>query len=227
MSIVIDIILCAILIGGIVLGIKRGFVLTLAKPVKIFAALYLSAVLCVSVGASLIFPLIHGPITTKISSFLFTKCSEITAATATEKLPSLLKLAAGMSGIDVTALEARTSEEYIQQLVDNLATPAINLISSIIAFFILNIVLRIVLSLLLNLFGTLCNMGVIGVINKTIGCVFGFLFAFVIAWAFTFAFDYVIHIPKIASSDWAANFSGGFIYKFFRSTTPIDFLLSF
>jgi hypothetical protein len=69
--------------------------------------------------------------------------------------------------------------------------------------------------------------GLFGVVNKTLGCIFNTLLALIVAWAFTSVFEYFISLPFLAEQAWTESFTGGFVYKLFKSISPIDLLLSF
>ena len=51
--------------------------------------------------------------------------------------------------------------------------------------------------------------------------------AFVVVWAVTSVSEFILNIPVIASADWVEGFNGGPVYRFFRSFSPLDLLLSF
>lgn len=226
-DIIVDLILVAIIAAGVIIGIKRGFFLTVVKPIRWALTLVLALALASPIADLIIQPMIEAPITNQISSYLSEKCADITASTADKDLPTLLKFAAGAVGVDVSALSGANSEEYIKSLVDALALPAINIIAVIISFFVLYFVLKIVLKLLINLLNKLIDGGLFGALNKTLGCVFNTLLAIIVAWAFTSVFEYIISLPVFVDAGITDAFNGGFIYKFFKSMSPIDLLLSF
>ena len=226
-NIIIDLILVGIIVAGAIIGIYRGFFLTVIKPIRWFATLAIALALATPIANLIIQPMIEAPITNQISSFLADKCADITAETADKDLPTLLKFAAGAVGIDVGALQGSNSEEYIESLVDALATPAVHIVAVIISFFVLYFVVKILLNLLISLLNKILDGGLFGVVNKTLGCIFNTLLALIVAWAFTSLFEYVIALPFLAETSFAESFTGGFIYKLFKSMSPIDLLLSF
>ena len=226
-NIIIDLIIVALIILGAIFGIKRGFFLAVTKPVKWLAALLLAFALSNVVADAIIQPLIEDPITNQITELLSEKCSDITAETARDKLPTLLKLAAGLVDVDINSMDAASSHELIAQIVDKLAIPVIHLISVILSFVAVYFVSKIVLAILLVILNKFFDRGLFGVLNKVLGCIFGVAFSFVIVWLVVIIFGYVISLPSIAATEWASNFSGGFIYRFFKSFTPLDLLLSF
>ncbi len=227
-NIIIDVILVAIVIVGGFLGFKKGFILTITKPVKWLCALLLAFLLCEVVSEHIVVPLVEEPITNQITEYLLEKCGEMTKETVSEDLPTLLKLAAGVIGIDVNAFEGNDSAALIGEIVDKLALPAINLFSVIISFVVLYIIFKLCLGIVIKIVDVLIfERGLIGGINKALGAGFGAAFAFFITWIVVMIFGYIISIPAIADAEWVKEFSGGFIYKFFDSITPLDLLLSF
>lgn len=226
-EILVDVIIAAIIIIGAALGISRGFIITVTKPVKWVAAIVLAVALCNPVADALVQPLIEAPITNQISDYLSDKCANITAATAGEQLPTVLKLAAGIVDVDVSSLSGGSSEEFIIELVDKLAIPAIHLISVIISFAVVYILSKILLALLVSIINKIFDYGVFGVFNKILGFVFGTAFAFITVWILTSIFGCIICLPSVSDIGWISDFEGGYIYKFFKEISPMDILLSF
>ena len=66
----IDLVLVAIVLAGIVIGYKRGFVQTVAKPVKVIAVWFFSIQCCSFFANTFIAPLVREPITKKFTDFL-------------------------------------------------------------------------------------------------------------------------------------------------------------
>ena len=135
-KIIVDIILTAIVIFGAVLGIKLGFIKALSKPVKSFASLLVAVTLCTTFAISVMQPLIEGPMTAQITDFLVSKCGDMTAGDATQ-LPTLIRFAAVIVDVDIGEINAVTTEEYIEAIVDKLAAPVVHLIAVILSYFVL------------------------------------------------------------------------------------------
>jgi len=227
MAVIIDIILVLIILVGAFIGLRRGFIASLTKPIKFFLAILLSYWLCGVFATGIVQPMIQEPLMGQISNYLLTKCEGITAATASEELPTLIKFAAFLSGIDVSSISAESSAAYITQIVEKLSTPVIHLIAVVISFILLYFILKILLSVGFSLINGVFNIGILGVVNRTLGLLFNGFFFFVMAWVFVLLFGYFINIPGIVNAEWAQNFEGGYIYRFFKSMSPVDILLSF
>ena len=226
-NILIDVIIVALISCGAVIGLTKGFISSVARPVKWILSVIFAFSLCTGIADAFIFPLIEEPITNQISAYLIEKCSHVTAQNAMDELPTLLKMAAGISGIDISSLGADPTAEFIPQLVDKLAYTTIHLISVIISFFLIYFVSRLILKLLFALVDHMFDGGVFGVLNKTLGFVFTTLIAFFSVWILTSVFGYVISLPAFADTPWIVSFDGGIIYNFFKGLSPIDLLLSF
>lgn len=226
-NIVVDLIIVSIVLFGAFLGIKRGFILTLAKPVKWIASIFIALTLCNSVANSIVQPMIEAPITNQISSYLTEECAEITAENASEELPTLLKLAAGIVGVDVNSITGDNASDYISEIVDKLALPAIHLIAIVISYIALYILAKILLSLAVSLINSILSGGIFGVANKILGFVFSTFLAFVAAWLLVALFGYIINIPALREVGWIGSFKGGYVYRFFKEISPIELLLSF
>ncbi len=226
-KILIDVVLVLIVIIGAAVGIKRGFFLTVTKPVKWFLAFLLAFALANTVADTIIQPIIEEPLTNQLSGYLEEKCEGITPENANKKLPTLLKLAAGAFDIDVNTIGEDGDGNFIEAVVDELALPAVHLVSLILAFVLTYILSKIVLSISISLLNNVFEVGVLDTFNKVLGFVFGAAFAFVAAWLLVVVFDYVISIPAVAKTDFASSFDGGLIYDFFKKMSPLDLLLSF
>ena len=226
-NIIIDLIIAAIVIIGAVVGIKRGFVATVAKPVKWFAAIAIAFALCVSFADTVVQPMIEEPITNQISDYVSEKCADINGENANEKLPTLLKLSATIVGLDLSEITAIGTEEYITELVNQISEPATHLVSVIISFFLIYFASKILLAIAIAIINKIFQVGVFGFFNKILGFVFGTAFAFIIAWALTAVFGYVSSLAVFEGVEWLAEFNGGYIYKFFKEISPLDLLLSF
>ena len=224
-TVIFDVILIVLIAAGIIVGAKRGFIATVAKPVKLVLSIFLAFTLDNFVADSLIKPTISSSVTTKLSSFLLEKYSSVTAATSGE-LPLLIRLAAAMAGVDPEYIEAE-GEAYIVQLVDKVTDPVITILSLIIAWILLYIVFRIVLSLLLKLINSLVEDGVVGAANRITGCIVTTLLAFAVSWCVVAVTDFIFHMPASQSVGWIADFNGGFMYDFYKSISPLELLLSF
>ena len=226
-SIIFDIVLIGIVAAGAIIGIKKGLFLTVSKPVRFFLTLFLAFQLCNMFGTAVIQPLIEPPMTTKITEYLLQKCGGLTSIESAEELPTLLRIAAGLVGVDVTSITGENTEMFISELVNKLAVPAIHFVSVIVGFVILYFLLKLLLKLLFALLNSIAGVGFIGVMNRILGFVFNTAFAFIISWAVVAVFSYIISIPAVASTEWAAGFEGGFVYNFLKSMSPLDLLLSF
>ena len=227
-NILFDLILTGILAAGIILGIKNGFISTVARPVKFVAALALALSLANGFGSVFIEPIVGPAITHKISGILIEKYADITAETASAELPTLIKFAASLCGVDIsTVASAAEGSSIIESIVDTVTHPVVEVVSTIAGFIIVYFIAKILLGILLHFINEIFDSGLAGTTNKVLGAVFTFLLAFCVAWAFTAVSEFFLNIPLIARAKWVSNFEGGLLYRFFRLFTPLDLLLSF
>lgn len=227
LKIIVDIVLIAIILIGAIIGVKKGLFITVSKPVRLFLAVFLAFKLCDWFAGLVIDPMIQAPLTNQIADYLVKKCGGLTAIQDPKQLPTLLRIAAGLVGVDVTSITGENTATFISELVNKLAVPAIHFVSVILSFIILYFLLKLLLKIVFSILNGLVDNGILGVLNRTLGFVFNTAFAFVISWALVSLFSYFISIPAIASNEWAAGFDGGFVYKFFKNMSPMDLLLSF
>ncbi len=226
-TVLIDVIIGAILLIGAILGAKRGFISTVAKPVKWFLALALAIAFSNTVAVKAVQPAIEAPITNQLSEYLAEKCPDVTADTAKDELPTVLKFAAHLVDVDIDNIEGNTSADVISEIVDKLALPVVHLIALILSFILIYLLSKIALSILIKILNGIFETGIISVVNRVFGLIFGAAFAFVIAWVLVVAFGYITNIPALADIEWIKNFNGGYLYDFFKKMSPLDLLLSF
>ena len=227
-NIIFDVLLVGILLAGAIIGYKNGFLDTVARPVKFIAALALAFSLASTVGEFLVEPIIGPAISHKLSDILVEKYSEITAANANESLPTLIKFAASMCGVNVENIASSAEGvSAIEAIVEAVTAPVVEIMGVIFGFVIAYFASKIFLNLAMSVINTMISGGIIGSVNKALGCVLTLFLAFVVVWGITSFSEFIFNIPVIASTDWAESFSGGPVYRFFRSFTPLDLLLSF
>lgn len=227
-NVIFDLILVGILLAGAIMGIKNGFIDIIARPVKFVAAILIAISLASAVGSAVIEPIIGPAISHKLSDILIAEYSEITAETASKSLPTLIKFAAIMCGVDIESVASVTDgASVIEAIVNAVTDPVVQVMSVIFGFVIVYFASKILLSLLMVLVNAVVNQGIAGTVNRALGCVFTLFLAFVVGWAVTSFSEFIFNIPAIASANWIEEFTGGPIYNFFKSFTPLDLLLSF
>jgi uncharacterized membrane protein required for colicin V production len=220
---IIDIIIAAIIIGSVFLGYKRGFIKTVARPVKFFLCLALSFSLASPFAAAFIEPIIDDTVSNQIADYLDDKIEE--SETGELDIPTLLLVAAEIA--DVELPETVDTKEFANEIADTVAGPVIHLLASIVSFIVLYFVLKIVLGILLKMLNAFFDRGVAGALNRTLGVVFSLLLSIATAYLFVSVFEFVRNMPIFESVAWLSDFDGGFLYNFFGSLNPIDLLLSF
>ena len=227
-NLLIDVILVLTILLGIVIGTKRGFVKSVAKPIKFVLAIILAFTFASSVGAAVVEPIVDASLENKIESVILEKCQDVTVENASDSLPTVVKFAAGLSGIDIEALVGdNTAENAAKVISESLTAPIISIVSSILAFILLYFGVRLALSLLLSFVAKMADDGVVGFANRLLGFCFSIVMMFVVCWCLTAVFDFVVHLPALEEVSWANEFTGGYVYSFFRNVSPIDLLLSF
>ena len=223
-DIIIDIILAIILLIGFFWGLKIGFVKTIAKPVKFIMAIFLSISFASLVGTGIIDPMIREPIINKMTEFFAEKIAQ--GMGTADELPTLVKFAAGLAGVDIESItSAEAQAELVASIVSAVTDPVLNLITSIIAFFILYFVFKILLTIGFAIVNSIIDNGVVGIVNRILGCVVTTFFAMMIVWGLCSISDLILNLPGINEVEWVQGFSGGWVYNFFKGLSPIDLLL--
>ncbi len=226
MKYILDIVLIFIILLGIFLGYKRGFVRTVGRPVKFFATLFCSFRFCSLFSERVLRPLISEPVTRQVADYIRTHCGDVTAENAGETLPTVLKLAAGLFGIDVSEAASR-GENVIDSLTSTLTAPVVDIVSTVLSFVALLILCTLIFSVVLWLVDLLFRIGPVSIVNKVVGVLFSGAFAFLISWALASLFAFVLDTSLFDGVAWAENFEGGFFYRFLNQYNPLDLILSF
>lgn len=230
LNLVLNALLICLICSGAYLGYKRGFIAIAAKPVKIFAAIAITLTCCSSVGEALVKPIIDEPITNYVADYLYDNCAEITQSNVSSELPTILKLAAGLSGISVedVAGEAQSNgKAIVDAIADVLSDPVITIISVVIAFIIVYIAAKIILSMLFAIINYSVKGGLLGYVNKLVGTLFGLICAIIICWGSVAVLEFVFHSQICVDNPTFFEFEGVFLYALFKNYNPIELLLSF
>ena len=218
----IEILLWAIIAVGAALGIRSGFIRMAAKPIKFILAIVLAFSLCSSFAEGIVVTIIEKPITNYIYEFLAENCPNLSPENITEELPTVLKMAAGMYGVDLEELASQYAEmDIIGEITNTLATPVIEIFSLIISFVLIYLISKLLITLTLALLDLIFSDGIFGALNKILGGVSGTILAVAAAWAVAVIVEFLFHI----NSDGMEN--AGFLYTFFNTYSPIELLLSF
>ena len=223
MNLIIDLVLVTILLVGIIMGYKRGFVKTVAKPVKLVAVWVCTIKTCSAFAARFIAPLIQTTVTEKLSDFLQENYKNITASNALDEMPTLLKIAAGVFDIDIQQVVEDAGAALTQKLAETFTAPLVSLVSIVIAFVVLLIVFSVLFSIVLWIINGIFHIGPLLWFNRILGVVFGVALALIVAWSISMILGFVLELPALS----AIGFDGGIVYRFFREYHPLDLLLGF
>ena len=215
MWIVADVILVSFVLIGFIIGLKRGFIRSVQAPLCFVGSLASAYMLADPVSVNLIEPMIGASLTKQLSEYLMSNCSDPSA-----ELPTLVKLAAGIVNID---LEGKT----IEQIILEIASPTVHVVTVIIMFIVLCFVSKLVLKLAFKILDSIFNSSILVIPNKIIGCALNALIGAVFSWVTVFVFNFVIHLDSMSEVAWAQEFVGGPVYNFFLNLSPLDLLLGF
>lgn len=228
MNLAVDIIIILILVIGALMGLRRGFARTVARPVKLVGALWLAFTLSAQVAERWIQPHIYAPVAARLEAFLLSHCEGLTPANAAQELPTLLRAVAAVFHVDVAGITAgEGSVELVAAITAALAEPFARFLAVIIAFVVVYLLSRLLLSMLFHLLHAVLSASPLSVCNRIAGLLLGALLSFISVWLGTGLFTYLLGLPAIASTEWAASFTGGAVYAFFRDMDLIALLLSF
>lgn len=226
-NLIVDAVIVLILLIGIIIGVKRGFVATVAKPVRIVASAGVAFCLCKPAGTQYIQPYIQKPLVSWMTELIEEKCGELTSGAASSDIPTVLKLVAKMFKIDVNTVAEQATASIVEAIVNALADPLANLAATIVAFVILFLATSIVCWLLFKIIDLVLNCGPLEIVNKVFGLIFGAIFAFVVVWALTVGFDFLLTLEVVSNIEALQGFTGGPVYQLVKQLNPIDLLFKF
>lgn len=227
-DIIVDIVILIMLIIGFIWGWVSGFINTVAKPVKFVLTVIISFSLCAWVGTAIIQPLISEPVIVKLTEFLNEKCVEISAANAEDKLPTLVKFAAMLAGVDIDKIATEAGQaEIVTKIIEAVSEPVLNVIATVIAYIVLHLVVSILLTIIFAIINSLVEGGFVGFVNRVLGAVIMTTLAAAIVWGLCGISDLILNLPILQEQQWVQEFSGFVLYPFFKNLSPIDILLSF
>ena len=216
----------ALLIGTIVycgyLGYKRGLIRSLAKLSKMFIAFALAYLIAPYFSQIFVEPLLYSAVSNRLNLYLLENFQEISEATAYEDLPTLLR--ALVAVFDVS-LDFSTSSAAISNIVAKLSYPIVRIISLPISFAAVYFLIKMLIRFVVKVTDEIFKIKLLGIPNKILGCALSTFLGVILAWGITVMFNYFSSLPPF--SEWAAGFSGGFVYDFFNKFTPLELLLSF
>ena len=226
LNVIFDLLLVGILVGGMIIGLKSGFVKAISKPLKPIFSVGFAFAFSRSFAAWVVEPIIIDPLFSWISQFLYDNCTNLSPETTVDELPTLVRLAASLSGVDLNSI-AGGSEDVISSLVAELTLPLVHIVASVISFVLLLVIARLLLMLVFAIVNKVCEAGALKVVNRVLGCIVCVFFAIFVAWGIVSTFGYVLTLPSLAESELVKSFTGGFIYNLFKQYNPIGLLLSF
>ena len=144
-NIIVDAVLVLIVIIGIIIGMKRGFVATVEKPIRIIASIGVAFGLCQPTSEQYIKPWIKKPLVEKMTVFIEEKCSELTAESASSELPGILKLIAKIFNVDVNTVAEQATTSIVNAVGEALAEPVVSLAGVVVSFVLLFLATHILL----------------------------------------------------------------------------------
>ena len=146
--------------------------------------------------------------------------SHLTADNIDQELPTILKMSAGLFGINVKELAQTSPSDVVRVIVEELTKPVIHVIAVIVSFVILYFVFRLALAMIIKLLDYILKSGPLGLFNKILGFVFSGACFFIVDWIVVVVVQFVMNFAGI-------RYDGGFVYNIFNTLNPFELLLSF
>lgn len=214
---VLDLLLPIIIVIGLLLGYKKGFFETVSKPLKLVFTICLTIITAAPIINVWTRPLFTGKVHGWIYSSLMERCPDITAETASDSLPTILKLTAELFKIDITtSAELSSAEAIIDAVSEKMALPIGNLIAVVVTYVVLFFVSLIFTKILLAILNKCVKKGFLGRVNQFLGLITGGMIATVLACI----------ISSIAFKV-SPEFASGQVSTFIRNINPFAILMKF
>ena len=104
--------------------------------------------------------------------------------------------------------------------------PAVNAVSSTLAFALLFYFFKIIISFILSLVSRIFDEGLIGMINRALGFALAGVIALLIAMCFASLTDYLIMQGLLSDFQLISDFSGGPLYKLLVFLSPLRMIFT-
>ena len=229
-NILFDAILVGILLWGLILGWRNGFIQMLFKRLRVLAAIVISCLL-----SSRIAILFQGRITKPVEDLFFKYIGDASGIQSgsdiSNKLPTLLKSLAQLFGIDLSSHANEAvggGGDAVQAFVGAVSAPIAHMLSFLIAFFLIFFVSLLVIRLLGLLVNAVFHLPVLKQINKVAGSLVGLAFFSLIAWGACELGLFGISLCSDVAFFSGFSVEGTFVAKFFHEIfKPLSWLLSF
>jgi hypothetical protein len=209
-----DIALILIFVIGIFIGWAKGFFAIITKPIKIILAAILTYLTAAAVIEGWTGPYFQNLLGEKINLYLVEKCPDIASAEGADVLPSVLRLAAKIFSVDLSAATGSGSD-LINELSAILAVPLGSFVATVVTYVAGFFVFLIALSLVVSVFSAIFRSGVLRIVDSSAGLLLMAGVSFMLS---------CLVATMVANV--APEFEGGVVYVFFRDFDPIGKLMS-
>ena len=207
LDLLIEIILLAVIVGGLLFGYRRGFFGLISGWARRVLCFILSLSLCDWLG-NFFKPMVYNPIR-RLSYNSLKQGSDRLLST----LDGILPVLADVKGPATNELDIT---DIIETMADGVADSLSTLISRVLGFVLLLLLSGLLVKLLIYLADSFLNVGPLGTINRLIGAAVSTLGAVLIAAMLASSAEYVFGLEAFKNSRLVAEFDGGQIYRILK-----------
>lgn len=207
LDLLVEVILLAVIVGGLLLGYRRGFFRLVGGWARRVFCFVLSFSLCDFVGGFLK-PMIYNPIRS-LSYDSLRQGSDRLLSTLDGIVPVL-------SDVQGLAPDESALTDRIDAMADSIADSLSTLISRALGFVLLLILSGLFIKLLIYLADSFLNVGPLGIINRLLGATVSTLGAVLVAGMLASATEYAFSLDGINDSRLVADFDGGQLYRILK-----------
>jgi len=197
-DVIIDVILAATVLSGVLFGAYKGVIRVLEIPFKFISSFILALLASAFLSSRVVLPLIEKPVVDKMSAYIVRRCSEDGEIPLFYRILGVTDVSLG-GGIDTVARE--------------LVSPLVTIISVAVTFFVTLIVGKLIISLIFKLLNLVFTVGPLKTASRVLGSVTGFAVFFLIS---SLLAALVLLADTVGLLDFGIfkKFDGGFVFKF-------------
>lgn len=234
LNLLLDAMVAALLIHGVMTGWMRGFVRVVFMRMRRLTALIAAFFLARPIGGMIGAAYFEEPIAEKLRELFISELGENASLASADRLsrelPSLLRGALHLFGVDVDAI-TEGAEAAGGSLLDTfafrIAEPTARILGAVVAFVCIYFLVRLLLRFIVHLISAIFTLPGLRFANKLLGLAAGLLFALLTAWVLTTLLAFIFELLGANDLAFFSDFAikKTYLAKYFYRLKPLELLL--
>lgn len=228
-NIALDVLLIAVMLIGIIVGYKKGFISVFFRKLSWLGALVLSFLFSRPIANSIhLADKVADPVKQNLTAAIGGHVDNLEEMSG--RIPTVLKLLGQLFGVDLTAMADSSMQEggnYVETFVEKASEPLSNAIATVAVFVISFFAFWFLIWLVGKLINVVFKLPVLKQINGILGALLSLFFCSLFLWVFcklaVFVIDYTGGVSFLNGFDIDSTYIGKFLYHL----DPLKLLLSF